>query len=638
MQPATAETVLGDFNDAAITHFGVTSRFFTRGGRFYVNTEGPDGALADFELTYTFGAEPLQQYLSPFPGGRLQSLTIAWDSVRGAWFPLYPDARTPPGDPLHWTGRSQNWNGMCAECHSTNLRKHYDPDTDTYRTRWDEIDVGCQACHGPGAAHVAWARARPGDDPAGARADGLVVDLDAAPARTEIETCAGCHSRRQRLDDGTQAGQPFLDGFRPSALGEGLYHADGQIQGEVYVWGSYVQSRMYAAGVRCSHCHDPHSLEVPAGDNAVCVQCHSEAPAPAFPTPPAKRYDTPLHPFHDEGSEGALCVNCHMPAQTYMIVDPRRDHSFRIPRPDVSARHGTPNACTNCHADRDAAWAAAQAAAWWGAPENPAHFADVIAAARRGDRGAAPQLLALLEDTGNAAIVRATALDLLVPEGAGAGDAIAAATADPDPLVRTAAAAALDRLPQQPRIAAAGPLLEDPARTVRIEAARVLASVDPAALGGRQDHQSRAFSEYVAAQLVSADMPAARLNLGIVAPPRGPSPAGGARVRSRAGTRPQLPAVAVQSRQPVQPVGAQRRGGSRIARRTPVGTGRGRTALLAGPRAGGRTPPGGRSDPLAARRRTDRAPAGPVQLRPSPGAAGATRRGGDGATRRARGE
>ena len=158
MQVATPETVLGDFDDATFTHHGVTSRFFRRGDRFFVNTEGPAGAPADFELTHTLGVEPLQQYLAPFPGGRLQSLPIAWDTARNAWFHLYPDERIEPDDPLHWTGRYQTWNLQCAACHSTDLRKGYDIEADTYDTTWAEIDVGCQACHGPGERHVALAR------------------------------------------------------------------------------------------------------------------------------------------------------------------------------------------------------------------------------------------------------------------------------------------------------------------------------------------------------------------------------------------------------------------------------------------------------------------------------------------------
>ncbi|SUZ90761.1 uncharacterized protein METZ01_LOCUS43615, partial [marine metagenome] len=153
MQPANPNTVLGDFDDTTFTHFGKTSLFFTHDDEYFVSTEGPDGAVHDYQISYTFGIDPLQQYLVAFPGGRLQSLTIAWDVEQEQWFHLYPNAPIPANDPLHWTGRYQNWNLMCAGCHSTNLRKGYDIKTDTYDTTWAAIDVGCQSCHGPGAAH-----------------------------------------------------------------------------------------------------------------------------------------------------------------------------------------------------------------------------------------------------------------------------------------------------------------------------------------------------------------------------------------------------------------------------------------------------------------------------------------------------
>ena len=515
MQEATAETVSGDFNDAAFTHFGVTSRFFTRDGRFFVNTEGPDGELADFEIQYTFGVEPLQQYLAEFPGGRLQSLTIAWDAERNEWFHLYPDERIRPGDPLHWTGRYQSWNVMCADCHSTNLRKNYDSVTDTYRTVWDELNVGCQACHGPGNAHIEWANQGHAAAPDAAAA-GLVVDLGTAESLNEIESCAGCHSRRLRINHVDRHARPFLDDSRPATLRDGLYHPDGQIRDEVYVWGSFVQSRMHQAGVRCSNCHEPHSLSLRAEGNALCLQCHRETPVERFPTLQPKRYDSPEHHFHDAESEGAQCVNCHMPAQLYMVVDSRRDHSFRVPRPDLSVSLGTPNACTMCHTDESAEWATAHAETWWGVPEEP-HFAEVIAPARAGDREAEAGLVDLAGDQAQPAIVRATALEQLRQYGPLGLQAIVTATTDEDALVRATAVGGLELASPERRVAVLAPLLDDPIRAVRIEAARVLASVPATELDAPQRESfEAALAEFVDAQMAGADMPAAHLNLGVL--------------------------------------------------------------------------------------------------------------------------
>ena len=516
MQPATPETVLGDFGDATFSRFGVTSRFFAREGRFFVNTEDADGALADFELTHTFGAEPLQQYLAPFPGGRLQSLPIAWDTRRGEWFHLYPDERIAPGDPLHWTGRYQTWNAMCAACHSTNLRKNYDVASDTYGTVWDAIDVGCQACHGPGARHVERARVGRSEPADGGAAAGLVVDLGQPGADTEIEACAGCHSHRQPISRIDRHARPFLDDFLPSTLRDGLYYPDGQIRDEVYVWGSFAQSSMHRAGVRCSNCHDPHGLDLRFEGNALCLQCHRETPDARFPTLRPGRYDTPAHHFHAPASTGAQCVGCHMPARTYMVVDARRDHSLRVPRPDLSVAHGTPNACTLCHTDETDAWAAARAADWWGAPRAP-HFAAVLAAARRGDPAAETGLRALARDRSRPPIVRATALEHLRQYGPRALQAAAAAAADPDPLVRVAAAGVLERVDPRRRIAALVPLLDDPIRAVRIAAARALTSVPRSALDPRQAPRfESALAELVDAEAASADLPGAHLNLGVL--------------------------------------------------------------------------------------------------------------------------
>ena len=515
MQEATADTVLGDFDGATFTHFGVTSRFFTRDGRFLVNTEGPDGRLADFELAYTFGVEPLQQYLAPFPGGYLQSLTIAWDTEQGAWIHLYPDEPIPPDDPLHWTGRYQRWNVMCAECHSTHLRPNYDVETDTYRTTWAAIDVGCQACHGPGAAHVEWARTAP-EEGASASAAGLLADFPADAPEAELRACAACHSRRQRLSAVDGHARPFLDDFLPATLDEGLYYPDGQIQDEVYVWGSFVQSRMHAAGVRCSDCHDPHRLRLRADGDAVCLQCHRETPVERFPTLRSGRYAAPDHHFHPPDSAGARCVNCHMPARTYMQVDPRRDHGFRIPRPDLSVALGTPNACTGCHEDRTDEWAADRSAEWWETPPEP-HFAAALAAARAGAREADGALLAVAGGEALPAIVRATALEALRAYGPEALRAIEAAIADPDPLVRASAAGGLDRLPPGRRAAALAPLLDDRIKAVRIAAARALAGVPRIAFTEAQRSAfETARTELVDAQLAAADQPAAHLNLGVL--------------------------------------------------------------------------------------------------------------------------
>ncbi|MBW2398412.1 MAG: tetratricopeptide repeat protein [Deltaproteobacteria bacterium] len=516
MEPATEATVLGDFDDARFGSFPILTRFFERDGGYWVHTEGPDGELGDFRVKYTFGVDPLQQYLIEFPSGRLQILTIAWDIRKQRWFDLYPDERIPPDDALHWTGRLQRWNTMCADCHSTNLQRGYDLGSDAYETTWSEIDVGCEACHGPSSNHVAWADSD--SSPAGDR--GLVVDFAARTSVQEVEACAPCHSRRHKVSDTAVVGEPFFDHYMPEPLREGLYHADGQVDGEVYVYGSFVQSRMYRQGVRCSDCHEPHGLGLRAEGNALCARCHQEKPDPRFPSLTARAYDTPLHHFHPDGSAGAECVACHMPAKNFMQIDARHDHSLRVPRPDLSAAIGTPNACNGCHADRSAEWAAETVAEWYGPERRQGfHYGAVIAAARAGYREIVPGLAALVEDEELPAIVRATALELF-ERYASAPEALAAivgATRDDAPMVRAAALAGLDRIPAEQRLPIVAPLLDDPVRAVRIVAARLLAGVPSEQLDPKQRRtRARGIREFESAQQAVADTPGAHLNLGVL--------------------------------------------------------------------------------------------------------------------------
>jgi Flp pilus assembly protein TadD len=531
MQEANDQTVLGDFNEAEFRKDGVVSRFFRRDGRFMVRTDGADGKLADFEIKYTFGFTPLQQYLIEFPGGRLQALSIAWDSrtkEQGGqrWFHLYPNETIGPNDELHWTKLSQNWNYMCAECHSTNLRKNYDPAVHGYRTTWSEIDVSCEACHGPGSRHVVWAEDRGDRRQLEGGTKGLAVRLDErrgiqwlidprfgnarrsalrATAK-EIEMCARCHARRGQWFPDYRYGEPLLNTHLPALLQPTLYHADGQIDGEVYEYGSFLQSRMYREGVTCSDCHEPHSLKLRAPGNGVCQQCHG-----------AEKYDGEQHHFHRAGGIGSQCVDCHMPAKTYMGVDARRDHSFRIPRPDLSVKLGTPNACTNCHAKQPARWAAEQVRRWYGHdPKGYQDYAETLHAARTGAADAGFRLMGLLRDERQPAIARATAAAelgrRLTPESF---PELAEALGDAEPLVRAGALEALDPLPPEQRWQAAHALLRDPVRVVRALAAETLAGTSAEQIPpDEQANFRKASDEYLASLRLNADEPGAQVNLG----------------------------------------------------------------------------------------------------------------------------
>ncbi len=521
MQVATEETVLADFDDARFGEGERGWRFFRRDGRFLIATAGADGAQHEFTVEYTFGVDPLQQYLVAGERGRLQVSSVAWDVARRRWIDLYADDPSPPGDAMHWTGRYQAWNAMCADCHSTNLEKNYDPTSDSYATTWSVIDVGCQACHGPGARHVAWAKAGSSDRSAD---NGLVAATTLASAKGEIETCAPCHSRRSEIAGDDRHFHPLLDDYIPRTLDEGLYFADGQIDAEVYEYGSFLQSRMHAAGVRCSDCHDPHSLALRAEGNALCTRCHTPEPERTFPGLVGGIYDAKSHHHHDPDSEGALCVSCHMPERTYMVVDPRRDHSLRVPRPDQSVTLGVPNACNGCHARKSAGWAADRVREWFGAerrrgPDWTAAFHD----GRSGDPAATRALSQLAQSADHPAIIRATAVSLLPRTGTGGLDALAAALADPDPLVRLQAISGLEALlPPQQGLALLLPLLTDDTRAVRADAGRALAVVPDGVIDPvQQKRLEAAIQEYESAQFANADLPTGRINLAILYAKRG---------------------------------------------------------------------------------------------------------------------
>lgn len=519
LEIATAQNVLGDFDDTQFTYQGVTSSFFIRNGEPWVRTDGDDGELRDFRVTHTIGIEPLQQYLIEMPRGHYQALSIAWDARAAEqggqrWFHLYPDEPISAQDPLHWTGTYQNWNTMCAECHSTELRKNYNAEEDRFATQWSGIDVNCEACHGPGSQHVA----DPAVPPPALRslerawviAEGTTIaTLSTNSDRSdEMQVCAQCHSRRSQLDDDFVPGEQFLSSFRPALLDEGLYHADGQILDEVYVYGSFMQSAMAAAGVTCSDCHDPHSAQLYAEGNAVCGQCHL-----------ATAFDTPEHHRHESADNAIECVDCHMRAQTYMVVDPRRDHSFRVPRPDLSTRLNSPNACNDCHDDETPEWAALQVAQWY--PDGRSttfHYGEALHAARTSAANSSELLRRVIADESTPAIVQATAVSLVANQAdPGLFDLIRVAANSPDPLVQLAALDATQTLPLNMRISDAQRYLTSPLKTQRIAAARSLLPARDGLGPGRQRDLDAALAEYAGVQRFNSDRGEGLLNLAALA-------------------------------------------------------------------------------------------------------------------------
>jgi tetratricopeptide (TPR) repeat protein len=524
MQQADETTVRGDFSGVSLAHHGQVTTFSREEKGYRVTITGKDGATETYSIRYTFGHYPLQQYLVATTGGRYQVLPVAWDTrpqEEGGqrWFHLYPEDYLPAGDRLHWQQPLQNWNGMCADCHSTGLRRGYDDRRDLFDTTFDAVNVSCGSCHAGAQDHAAAMRRWDGGEPPGWRDDLVAylrkiepfaftpekptahVSSPAARRGRELEVCAACHALRSPLTDGFVPSKPFLDQFSPTLLDDTLYFPDGQIRDEVYVWGSFLQSRMHESGVTCSDCHDSHSLKPRAQGNALCTQCHK-----------TEVFDTPAHHRHAPGTPGGQCVNCHMPAHTYMGVDARRDHSFKVPRPDISMLTGSPNACTGCHAGKTDAWADAALQAWY--PESTRRTREqsalTVHRARQGDPQARAGLVALIKDDGKPDIVRATALSLIPRVATRELIGLAAACLDdPSPLVRIGAVRALAGLPAADRLAAVSARLEDAVRAVRVAAARALLDVPGARL------HTRAFAELMQADKGSAWRAEGRMNLAL---------------------------------------------------------------------------------------------------------------------------
>ncbi|MAO26526.1 multiheme c-type cytochrome [Roseovarius sp.] len=513
----SAESVKADFDGTEFQLGDMQARFsLGDDGSYQVSVTERDGRTSLYDVHSVAGVAPLQQFIIETEPGRLQSFDIVWDVEAGRWFHLYPAQNYAPDDALHWTGPYKTWNSRCASCHATGFTANYDYETRSFASTQAEIGVGCEACHGPGSEHVSWAEGLETTRSPPPQAHGFPVDMNDPTQMTE--QCAGCHARREAFGDGNpEPGTPFHDAFNLSWLREGLYEADGQILDEVYVYGSFLQSKMYAKGVTCRDCHRPHQADLVAEDNTLCTQCHSPAGNPAFPSLPRRVFDGPAHTQHAAGSDGAQCRACHMVERTYMGNDLRADHSFRIPRPDLAEATGAPDACTGCHEDQTAAWAAERIAAWFPDSEHRgAHYGEVIAQGRRNPSAAAPALRGLAQDEEMAAIVRATALYLLEraesPEDAAELEQL---LRDADPQVR-AAAVRLQRLaPPLDRVPRVLPALSDPSKSVRIAAAQAMLGAPIAKLPGEHGKAlRRAFAEWQSALTSRLDFPETHLQMG----------------------------------------------------------------------------------------------------------------------------
>lgn len=524
MDLATDSTVLGNFDNAVLEYKGRKHKFFKRDNKYFVFTDGEDGQMQEFEIKYVFGFTPLQQYMVEFDRGRIQVLPLTWNTLDKNWYhmadSIYKGQDITHDNWLHWTHQAQNWNSMCADCHSTNLKKGYNPETDKYQTTWSEIDVSCEACHGPSSKHIEWANLAEY-----ARADfenfGLPVKTSNIDNFQYVDQCARCHSRRTAFCDYTPGNGSIFNHIDPNLPVEPNYYIDGQIREEDYVYGSFTQSKMYMHDVKCNDCHDVHSAKLLFDGNALCLQCHK-----------ADDYDTPDHHFHKSAGEkgeavvsesgllydvgeGSKCVNCHAYGRFYMGVDFRNDHSFRIPRPDLSETFGTPNACNQCHARETNQWAQSYIEKWYGKSRKQ-QYGEAFDLAQKNSPGASNALKIIIADDLYSPVIRATAIEYLgnLPEGS--DPVFHNGIVNIDPRIRLSASRALP-LNSIENINKLLPLLTDETMAVRMETASKLS-----VLAQKQipEYYREAFDiaiqEYIKALEYNADFPMGKFSLGNV--------------------------------------------------------------------------------------------------------------------------
>jgi predicted CXXCH cytochrome family protein len=461
MQVANDSTVLGDFNDVKIEIDGVKYFFYKKNNDFFVLVNEIDNTETEYKITYAFGVTPLQQYLVDFADGKKQVLRVTWDCIEKKWYHQYKGDKIEPHDWLHWTRSAQNWNTMCAECHSTNLKKNYDVDSDAFNTTYDEINVACESCHGPASKHVNWAKEHPDGN------NTYIVSSGVGQTQ-QMNLCAPCHARRVKLTPDLKPGESFENQYMVQNITSNFYHGDGQIDEEDYVYGSFKQSKMYDEGVTCTDCHNPHSLKLKYEGNQLCTQCHVSS-----------QYDAKQHHFHESNTASSLCINCHMTGKNYMGNDFRRDHSFRIPRPDQSVEYGTPNACTGCHQDKSDQWAAKAIIAWYGT-ERADHFSDALLVSNKTNMSHSER--AMLDDFINDLqypnIARATVIENLNYNTQESFNSLFVALQDSSAAVRYNALMKFRGLPADMRKATAVKFMNDSLRLVRIGAAQIVLDMD----------------------------------------------------------------------------------------------------------------------------------------------------------------
>jgi hypothetical protein len=420
------QTVLAPFDGKPVRlRDGTVTPSREAGGWFMTMRSASGEERHRVELVLASGRQH-QDYVTRTPEGNLVPLPIYWSTVGHRWNPIGPyfGGALDRAAPIYW-GRSEVMELKCFNCHLSQARHR--ADGKRVETTWVDLPVNCEACHGPGRAHIAARRVGKADD---------YPNLHLVGKEEEGRLCGRCHAIKVESDYGDDLFPLTLafPGFRPdSTQFSTSYQYAGHASSECYVKGS----------MTCAHCHTPHSQKARdlAGasaegkdSNKQCTVCHRD------------RIETAAARKHTRHGDSVRCIDCHM-RRTFIRDTPERDHetsdhAISIPRPRETLEFGIPNACDRCHKDKGTPWAL-EAVTKWGATRATGVRDSVraIALARRQKPEATPMLLALLAAPGTGLYLRQSCLQLLThqprdPEIAAAAEPY---TRDADPYLRSLA-------------------------------------------------------------------------------------------------------------------------------------------------------------------------------------------------------
>lgn len=435
-----------------------------------IMTETTEGIIKEFPVTWALGGKNVFYFLTPMEKGKLQTIPLAYDVRAGQWYnnPESAVRHFPEGDPdeaLPWRDRMYTFNTSCYSCHVSQLATNFDLSSDSYKTTWKEPGINCETCHGPSAEHVqVCMEAGEGNVPDDLK---IIITSTFTPEQHNA-SCAPCHAKMQPITASFMPGERYFDNYDLTTLENADFYADGRDLGENYTYTSWMMNEcVQKSDLHCVTCHTSSGRDRFAGNpNDACISCHR-----------SNVENVAEHSMHPAGSEGAVCINCHMPKTEFGRMV-RSDHSFRPPMPEATIKFGSPNACNICHTDKSPEWANQQVKKRAGKnyQDETLYWAQLIKEARAGDWKRLNEMLEIISKEEMNEVVVTSILRLLAncPDEK-KWDTIIQAVYNKSPLVRAAAAASLIGNFSEPTKKALLTAVTDDFRLVRISAATALA-------------------------------------------------------------------------------------------------------------------------------------------------------------------